>query len=108
MPVFYCIGLWYFVLFVKILHSKKNSSKKLHANPCTLVVTEINGHRDKRSSEITTQKWFKGLNKNTTHTKCHGEHCLRLFFYLVCVRFCYLLCLDLKTLKTIYLFDRLS
>ena len=35
----------------------------------THVVTEINGHIDKRSSEIMMQKPFKDLNNNTTQTK---------------------------------------
>ena len=36
----------------------------------------INGHRDKWSSEIVTQKWLKGLNNNITQTKCYGNRCL--------------------------------
>ena len=48
------------------------------------MVTEINDHRDKRSSEILTQKWIKGLNSNITLTKCHGKYCLSIFCYLVC------------------------
>ena len=35
----------------------------------TRVVTKINGHGDKRSSEIPTQKQFKSLNNNITQTK---------------------------------------
>ena len=50
----------------------------------TWVVHEINGHRDKRSSEIRTQKWLKGLNNSITQTKCYGKHCLSMCCYLVC------------------------
>ena len=53
--------------------------------PITWVVTEINGHRDKRSSEIMTQKPLKGLNNIIAQIKCHGRHCLSIFCYLVCV-----------------------
>ena len=35
----------------------------------TRVVTEINGHRDKRSSETLALKQLKGLNNNITQTK---------------------------------------
>ena len=43
----------------------------------TRVVTEINSHRDKRSSEIMTQKRLKGLNNNITQTKWYDKYCLR-------------------------------
>ena len=42
------------------------------------------GHRDKWSSEIIAQKWLKGFNNTSTQTKCHGQHCLSIFCYLVC------------------------
>ena len=48
------------------------------------MVTEINGHRDKRSSGIMTQKQLKGLNNNITQTKCYGKHGLGICCYLVC------------------------
>ena len=69
------------------------------------MVTEVNGHRGKRCSEIITQKWAKGLNNNIRQTKCHGKYYLCLFCHLV---FVILFTLHLKTLKTVYLYDRLS
>ena len=51
----------------------------------TQVVNEINGHREKRSSEIITPKMVKGFNNNITQTKCHDKHYLNIFCYLVCV-----------------------
>ena len=50
----------------------------------TWVVTDINGHRDERSSEIMTQKQLKGLNSIITQPKCYGKHCLSICCYLVC------------------------
>ena len=50
---------------------------------CTRMVTEINGHRDKRSSDIMTQKRLTGFINNTTQTKCYGMHCLSIRCYLV-------------------------
>ena len=53
-----------------------------------------------------TQKWLKGLN-NITQTKCYGEHWFSVCnCYLVCVIF-YLHYLNLKALKTVYLYDHL-
>ena len=68
------------------------------------MVTEINGHRDKRSSENMTQN---GLNNNIKQTKCQGRHYLSICCYLVCaiLLFNYL---NLKALKTVYLYDCLS
>ena len=51
---------------------------------CTRMVTEINGHRDKRSSEIMAQKRLTGLINNTKQTKCYSMHCLSIRCYLVC------------------------
>ena len=31
-----------------------------------------------------TQKPLKGLNNNTTQTKCYGKYCLCICCYLVC------------------------
>ena len=50
----------------------------------TPVVTEINGHRDKQSSEIMKQKLLKDLNNKITQTTCHDRHCLNICCYLVC------------------------
>ena len=58
--------------------------KYLYLITCTRVVTEINGHRDKQSSEIVTQKWLKGFNNNVTQTKCYGKHRLGICYYLSC------------------------
>ena len=48
------------------------------------VVTEINGHRDKQSSEIITPKTVKWFNNNITQTKSNDKHCLSIFCNLVC------------------------
>ena len=64
--------------------------KNIH-NAVTRVVTEINSHRDKQSSEIMTQKRLKGFNNNITPTKCHGKHCLSIFCLLACAIFLFTL-----------------
>ena len=55
------------------------------------VVTEMNDHRDKRSSEIMTQKPLKGLNNNATQTKSYGKYCFSICCYLVCTIFIFTL-----------------
>ena len=49
------------------------------------MVTEINGHRDKQSSEIMSIELLKGLNNNIPQTKCYDEHCLSIWCCLICV-----------------------
>ena len=48
------------------------------------LVTEINGHRDKRSLEIITPKNFKGFNNDIIQTEYQDKHCLNTFGHLVC------------------------
>ena len=75
----------------------------------TGIVTEINGHRDMglRNSHIKMVKRFK--QQYHGQTKCHGKHCLSLFYYLVCEILLFTVhYLNLKTLKTVYLCDCLS
>ena len=50
------------------------------------MVTAINNHRDKQSSEIVTQKRLKGLNNNITQTKYYGTDCLDNVIYFVLFR----------------------
>ena len=63
------------------MHSCDTEAKRpllFSAHKTTRVVTEINGHRDKRSSEIMAQKQLNGLNNNKTQIKCYGKHCLSI------------------------------
>ena len=71
------------------------------------MVTKINGHGDKRSSEIIRPKTVKGFNNDITQTECQDKHCLNIFCHLVCaiLLFTPLRC---ESLKTVYLYDRLS
>ena len=62
---------------VKDTHIQKSWEKS------TRVATKINGHRDKRSSEIMTQKRLKGFNNNITPTKYYDRHCLSTCYSLV-------------------------
>ena len=47
-------------------------------------VAKINGHGDKRSSEIITPKTFKVFNNDITQTECQHKRCLNIFCHLVC------------------------
>ena len=73
----------------------------------TRVVTKINGHEDKQSSEIITLKTVKGFNNNITQPNVMIS-IVYVYFVIYFVQFCYLHCLNLKDLKTVYLCDRLS
>ena len=49
------------------------------------MITEINGHRDKRSSEIITQKLLKGLNNNITQIMV-GIHIVKhMLLFSLCI-----------------------
>ena len=74
----------------------------------TQVVTEINGHRDKWSSEIMTQKWLKGFNSNITQTERYGRHCLSICCSLVCAIWLFTPLKFESFEDRVYLFDRLS
>ena len=79
-------------------------SASLHS---TRVATKINGHGDKRSSEIITPKTFKGVSNDITQTGCQDKHCLNIFCHLVCAILLFTP-LRRESLKTVYLYDRLS
>ena len=69
-----------------------------------MVTFKINGHGDKRSSEIITPKTFKGFNNDITQIQCQDKHCLNIFCHLVCAILLFTP-LRYESLKTVYLLD---